>query len=444
MSFRRVKGLLLACAGAGAVMAAVSDANAGGFAVREQSAYGQGSSFAGIAAGGSLSAMYWNPAVITQTPGMGFETVVSLIMPDVTQSYTTSSLAAPPIGTLFPAYKNDVANSGEPAAVPAFYTSYQLNERLWIGMSVNAPFGLTVGFPTQWAGSTYGADATVASYNFSPTIAYKINDMISVAAGVQIQYMRVNYAAAIPPTTNQAIIGGDGYGYGFTLGATITPMRGTTIGIGYRSAIDQDIVGTLTGPTLPATTYGSVSTSIALPDMITVGLRQRLTDRLTAMAGFEWTNWSRIGTSTVTTPSGATATVAGTAVQLPFNYSDGYYYSLGAEYIVDPSLTVRAGIAYEQSPITDDVRTPRLPDNDRWWYSAGATYKLRDFPGFSFDVGYSFVDVKDTPLNLGPTTGNPWSPPSPTTQTYVGTASSQIHIVSVGVKYQWGAPKLIK
>jgi long-chain fatty acid transport protein len=70
MSFRRVKSILLACSAAGVVLAATAAANAGGLAVREQSAYGQGSSYAGVAAGGSLSSMFWNPATLTQVPGL--------------------------------------------------------------------------------------------------------------------------------------------------------------------------------------------------------------------------------------------------------------------------------------------------------------------------------------------------------------------------------------
>jgi long-chain fatty acid transport protein len=208
--------------------------------------------------------------------------------------------------------------------------------------------------------------------------------------------------------------------------------------VGYRSALDQDIDGTLTTAGLAGSTPGSISTTLKLPDMVTVGLRQRIGDRFTLLAGFEWTNWSRIGTAVVTTPSGGTATLAGNPVRLPFEYSDGYFYSLGGEYIVDPSLTLRAGIAFEQSPITDNVRTPRLPDNDRMWYSAGLSYKPPQFRGVTFDLGYSYIDVKDTPINLGPGTGNPWSSTSAIVGPYTGSVESHIHILSVGFRYQWG------
>ena len=81
MSFRGLKAVLLACSGVGVLLAATADANAGGLAVREQSAWGQGSSFAGVSAGGSLSAMFWNPATMTQQAGLQSESSLSGILP---------------------------------------------------------------------------------------------------------------------------------------------------------------------------------------------------------------------------------------------------------------------------------------------------------------------------------------------------------------------------
>ena len=86
MSFRGMKAVLLACGGIGALLAVTADANAGGFAVREQSAWGQGTSFAGVAAGGDLSAMFWNPATMTQMPGLQSESVLSGIVPYASNS----------------------------------------------------------------------------------------------------------------------------------------------------------------------------------------------------------------------------------------------------------------------------------------------------------------------------------------------------------------------
>jgi long-chain fatty acid transport protein len=403
-------------------------ANAGGFALREQSAYGQGSSFAGIAAGGALSSMYWNPATITQFNGKTVEMDAAAILPNVSHSYTTSTLAG-----LGGAYTNGVGNSGNAALVPAMYASWQITPQLWAGLSVNAPFGLGVNFPQAWAGAGYGQNTDMKSYNAAPTLAYKINDMISVAVGVQVQYMKASYAVAAPGF-GMAYIDGSGYSYGYTLGAIITPTPTTKIGIGYRSALNQKIDGTLTNNGVPATSAGGVNVGLNLPGLLSVGLRQGIGDRFTLLAGFEWQNWSRIGTANVLTSAGTSATIGGAAVTFPFQYRDGYFYSLGAEYLVDPAWKLRAGIAFERSPITDQVRTTRLPDNDRMWYSVGASYKAPQFKGLTFDAGYSFIDVKNAPIDTSATSGNPWRN---STGTYIGSASAHINIVSLAVRYQW-------
>jgi long-chain fatty acid transport protein len=228
MSYRGVKSILLACCGVSALLTATVAASAGGLAVREQSAYGLGSSFAGVAAGGALSSMFWNPAIITQFNGKTIEQDATGIMPHSSHSYTTATLGA---------FGNAPSNSGLSAVVPSGYASWQLNEKLWLGMSINAPFGLGVTFPQQWAGAPYGESAKLASYNFSPTVAYKLSDWISIAIGLQAQYMTVSYDAFLGAGPLIAAINGGGWGYGWTAGVTLTPLAKTTIGIGYRSAI---------------------------------------------------------------------------------------------------------------------------------------------------------------------------------------------------------------
>ena len=79
--------------------------------------------------------------------------------------------------------------------------------------------------------------------------------------------------------------------------------------------------------------------------------------------------------ATINQPNGAPATIVGHPVTLPFQYQDGWFYSLGAEYH-ERAVTVRAGIAYEKTPITDQVRTPRHAGQRPHLVSVGATYKL--------------------------------------------------------------------
>jgi len=417
---------LLAGAAVLVPMAAI-EANAGGFAIREQSTVGQGDAFAGVAAGGALSSMFWNPATMTQTPGFGIEGNGTGILANVDQhplAGTTPSLLA----------LGGASNTGSPALLLSGYSTWQVNPNLWIGLSTNTPFGLSTSFPDPWAGRNYALGSSLMTYNATPSVALRINDWLSVGLGVQVQFGRadVNLGLPTPPTSPLAHVNlnGSGWGYGLTAGVTVTPSPNTTIGVGWRSAVDQKIDGSLNFGLSEA-----ANTTLNLPDIVNVGVRHRFDDRWTFMGTAEWTNWSRIGTSVVNhaapSPLGPLA--------LPFQFRDGWFYSFGAEYLLDARTTLRGGIGYEISPITDKVRTPVIPDNERIWLSAGASFKMR--PNFIMDLGYSHIWVKDSNINISPTSGNPWfNPAVPVPITYVGNASVGINIFSVGFRYMFDVP----
>jgi long-chain fatty acid transport protein len=410
-----------------ALAVGTTQALAGGLAIREQSAWGQGASYAGVAAGGSVSSMFWNPATTTQDGKFALEDSISTIFPETTQAGTNNLAAVLKIN-------DGIPNSSVPAVTAAGYTAMRLNDRLWLGFSLNSPFGLSVGFQNpNWAGAFYGESSTLKTYNASPSVAYKVTEWLSVGAGFQAQYAQANLmtatGVAAVGSLNLAQLTGDGWGFGYTAGVTLTPTAWTKIGLGYRSAIDQSINGSFT-TNGSGGTPGPIATTLKLPDSVNLGIRQGLTPGLTLLGTAEWTNWRRIGTSFVTQGNGAPALApSGAPVTIPFQWKDAWFYSVGLEYVAAPNWTVRGGVGFEQSPITDQVRIPLLPDNDRTWYSVGATNKVTDI--ISIDLAYSFVDVKNATVNVVP--GNP---SFNGLVTYTGTAKTSISIFSVGVKFK--------
>jgi long-chain fatty acid transport protein len=401
--------LLRALLGTSALAVLQSQAMAGGFALREQSAYGQGSSFAGIAAGGSLSSMFWNPATLAAVSGLEIEAVGTLLIPtsdvDITSPLTSD--------------EGDIA---EDAFLPALYGAYRLNDRFTLGIGVNSGYGLVTRYDSTSILRTSGVAGTsdIFSLNVNPAVSYQINEWLALALGAQVQYIDVRLTG-LPGALNS--VEGDDVAVGATAGILLSPMAGTEIGLGYRSRLDHTLDGELD------TALGEFDVEgegLDLPDVVTLGLRQRITDRFRVMAGVEWSHWSRFEAVDITgQPAPLPATIT-----LDFDYNDGWFFSAGGEYDVNDKITVRAGIGYELSPLDDDNRTFRLPDNDRLWLSAGASYKASE--RYSFDLGYTYISVADTDIVSavagGPTQNGPFS----------GESDADVHLISAALKVKFG------
>src|SRR5918997_2432239 len=165
----------LAAVSLAALISAQGGAQAGGFALREQSATAQGYSFAGAASGsGYLSSMFWNPAVITMMPGWQSEWHASLIIPRVDIN------PLPSVPTFALGASGDI---GQDAVVPASYSSYQINDMLWVGLSTSSPYGLVTDPRETWSGQLYSRSSRIFSINVNPVLGIKVNDWLSVAAG---------------------------------------------------------------------------------------------------------------------------------------------------------------------------------------------------------------------------------------------------------------------
>ncbi|MEJ1935936.1 outer membrane protein transport protein, partial [Nostoc sp. NIES-2111] len=236
MKLRRINVCTVPAATALALSLLSSTAIAGGFALREQSTTGLGQAFGGVAAGSAgVSSMFWNPATMTGVPGFQTDFDFALIAP--------SSKITPGAGSSPLFLYTTSGEQLETVVLPSFYGSYQVNDQLWFGLSTNVPYGLTTKPNASWPGRVYGSTTHVSSLEITPTVAYKINDWLSVGAGLQVEYFKARYTSALAnpfaPVVDWPTVGldGDSWGIGYTLGATLTPVAGTTIGLGFRSAV---------------------------------------------------------------------------------------------------------------------------------------------------------------------------------------------------------------
>jgi long-chain fatty acid transport protein len=412
------RSLASLAASAGLLLSTSVPALAGAFGLREQSAEGQGMSFAGMAAGGGgLSSMFWNPATMTDFPGITGSFVGTGILPG-------GSIRPNPLTptAIFGGSNGDILDG----FVVSGYGAYQFNDKLWLGYSTNTPFGLESKPGFAWAGQVYGRSAKVVSFSVTPSAAYKINDWISVAAGLQVEYFKARFTQALGvlPTAPSAILEGDDTSVGYTLGATLKPTAWTEVGVGFRSSVHETLGGSLTTPAgaLP------VKANVNLPEELTAGVRQQINAQWTVLGGFEWDNWSRLNIVPVTS--------SGIAVsEIPFKYKDGYFASLGVEYAWSPALTLRTGVAYEWSPIDISNREVLLPDANRIWASVGASYHFSQ--KLSFDLGYSHGFL--TKGNIAVVPGHPQFP-TVGLPFIAEVRNAHFDIVSASVTYRWDNP----
>lgn len=431
---------LYASVAVSAVVAVAPSVMAGGFALREQSAQFQGTSFAGDAAGGALSSMYWNSAATATKAGMNFESSYSVIDPRVDVTVTGWKGSGKGLSLFYPSNADGIAGL---ALVPSTYANYQISSDLFLGLAINSGFGLATEPNNEtYKGAILAMTTRLTTYNLNPTIAYKVMPGVTVGVGAQIEYGRgtLRFATGLPaphapapaPAGQTTSFEGDGFGFGATAGVMLDPVAGTTIGIGYRSQMNQHLEGRFY-TTKTAFDTGAEA-DIKLPDIVTISLRQVVTPTTRLLGTLEWTNWSRFtdltltateGGKTVLKPTGVKA--GGTIASLPEGWHDGWFMSIGGEYDYSDKLTLRTGFAYEISPVRNpEERSPGIPDADRYWLSTGLSWKA--FDNVTFDFAYSHIFVKDS--NFIRETANKAT-------TLSGTVGASTDIISASVKTKW-------
>jgi long-chain fatty acid transport protein len=418
---RRISHVCTPAAVAAALLSALPhSAHAGGFGL-EQSAYYQGVSFAGAAAGGeSLAAISWNPATASFA-GSGlwaeFSSSVVLLSADVT--VTNPQTQPAPVG---PAE----TNIGRNAVIGAGYYTFRLDDKTVFGLSMTSPFGLgTKPDSTDWAGRYVGITTYIFNINATPMVSYEVMPGVSLGAGVQIDYFGLKRQTADTPQ-GLANFKADDIGVGWVAGITVAPTDGTSIGLGYRSTIDHTAEG-------HAETYsvGKVpaQASITLPGMLALGVRHAMTPSLRVLGEVEWVNWSTLGVIPVIINEPLPGIPAGTTVaNFDFQWRDGWLFALGGEYDWSRSLTLRTGFAYEISPV--DGATTRLvqdPDSDRIWLSLGGSMKMDKYTRLDFSYSHVFYE-NDAPFNRVPSSTLFTNPP------LLGTADISMDLISVGLK----------
>ena len=421
-------------------------AHASGFALIEGSASGQGNAYAGAAAHTiDGSAVFYNPAGMMRLEKDQLTVAGHFIKPNSSFTNNGSSNAASAGGGPISGSGDD---GGFNALVPNLYWVRSLDETTKFGFGMNSPFGLATKYSDDWVGRYHAVTSDLKIVNLNPSIAYLVNDDLSIGFGIDLMIadvtlsQAVDFAALLGQTPGSgdgfAELEGDNFsdpalGFNFGLQYQLTPQ--TILGASYRSEVDIDVTGDADFQ-VPASAALLVSTGrfidtgltagITLPASLSLSVSQQA-DKFTYLADVTWTGWSsfkelRIKFDNPSQPDAVTT----------FGWKDTLRYSLGFDYQYSSNVILRSGVAYDETPVPSaERRTPRLPGNDRTWLSFGMSYVWSET--LLLDIGYSHLFIDDVEIN------NELESSSSTNvhATLAGTYEASVDIISVQLNWNY-------
>ncbi|QHM71858.1 long-chain fatty acid transporter FadL [Mixta intestinalis] len=407
------KNLCAKTALAAAVALASGNLYAAGFQLNEFSSVGLGRAYSGEGAiGDTAASASRNPATMALMDRPMFSVGAVFIDPDVNidgDSASGNSLKA--------------ENIAPTEWVPNIHYVQPINDRWWIGASATTNYGLATEFNDDYAGGAYGGKTDLLTTNLNLSTAWRMNEHFSFGVGFDAVYARakierylgeysglVTAATGLPARadTQVAHLKGDEWGYGWNAGVLYEVDENNRFGLTYRSEVKIDFDGdykssippqlnTIAGALgLPYGTGGSTipgALTLNLPEMWEVSGYHKVAPQWAVHYSLAYTSWSQFQELKATGNNGQEL------FYKQEGYKDAYRIALGTSYFYDKNWTFRAGIAFDDSPVPADRRSISIPDQDRLWLSAGASYAFND--NASVDVGVSYMHGQKVTVREG-------------------------------------------
>jgi len=398
---------------------------AAGFRLPEAGAKAMGMGFAFTGQADDPSAIYFNPAGLTQLKGQNVMVGVSYVRENGNEFTGTT-----PVDNTT-AIKHESQKDLNFFIPNMYYTKTNASTGFAYGVGIFSPFGL---------GQEYGNGDTSIFRNqitkidlmtivVNPTIAFKVNEFLSVGVGIDWMYGKAELAktAVVPGVGNiyNLDLDGDGDAWGYNFGLLLKPSANLRIGANYRSPFnlkmkDGDVEIRNINSTVPfippgvtaAQVFGGTSfdtkgnATIGMPATFALGVSYTM-DKLTVNADADWTFWHSFSSLPIDIKDNKGALLPDS--NAPKNWKDVVAVRLGAEYRVTDPLALRAGFVYDPSPVPAATLGPELPDSDRLNYMVGAGYKIGKV---TIDGALMYIDKKDrtvsNPQFNGTWIGNAW------------------------------------
>lgn len=375
-------------------------ASAAGFQLQNQNASGTSVAFAGAAAvAEDASTVFFNPAGMTYLP-MGHN--ISVAGTVLSRSVEFQNTGTTPMPVINPANNSvigvnsvggDGGNGGGIAMIPAMYYSYAITPALRFGLGMSVTYGSETEYDSNFAGRFSGRYTSIHQMNLNPSVAYKVNDLLSLGFGVNFAKSEIEFRQNAPyPGSPLGVLKGDDISWGWNVGAMFQFTPDTRVGVSYRSKIKFDLEGHQKVAS-PLNINRPITAELETPDTFSLALSQKIGNQLELLADATWNGWSSVNALEPMLANGSRATAP-----VRYNFKDTWRFGLGAKYQLNDAWNLRAGVAYDETPVpNDESRTMTVPDSDRTWLSFGARWNLSK--STSLDMGYAHIFFKDVSTN---------------------------------------------
>lgn len=384
----------ISVAAAVALLASVSNANAAGYQLNEFSVTNLGRSFAGIGvAGDDYSALGYNPAGMTLMKRSGMQA-----------GLTMTEVASKIRGVGNTAGKKTDMDFMIP--LPSMFGQYNVNDKLFLGAGIYVPFGLATryghdSFVAKDENGVRRSELEVVDGNISA--AYKVDNHLSLGVSGILRHIKgkltsnVNRTLPVYGYSNLAYSDFKVSGWSTTmnLGAMYEFDEDTRIGLSYRFKSTQRTTGHHTVTVNPqfaamassmlnmqdVNRYDSVSDP-ELPASWILSGYHKFGEKWGTTATVKYTQWHRFSVFPAYSSGSGN-------LDVQYRWKDAWNFALGQDYYLNENWTLRAGLAWDQSPVPNSTyRTNRIPDTDRLWTSFGVSYATGNH---QFDFGYAHL-----------------------------------------------------
>ncbi len=387
---------------------------AAGFEVAEVSGRQMGNAFAGKAASAEdASTVFFNPAAMMRFDSFNLVGALAILATDG-EWKNKGSTGSPALGSQRLS-GGDGGNPGGISVIPSLYFIAPLSDHWAIGFGVNSPFGLKTEYHETWQGRYHAVTSDLQVIDFMATVAYRLHQNLSLGVGIDYQLAQaelsnmVDYGsvfgqAGLMPEAHDglATLDSDISGaVGFSASALFELTPQTRFGLTFRSEVEHELEGDATfrkDPTvaaiiaqMPAGSRAFTDTTgyadITLPAQVYFSAYHEFNEQWALLFDVTWTGWSSFEELRIVFDNAAQPD----SVQ-PENWNDVWRFSVGTTYRPTPQLALRFGVAYDQSPIDDPYRTPRIPTGDRIWLAFGVGYAINADMVLDFSYMHVFID----------------------------------------------------